>query len=237
MPCSRSLALPARTIWVRPIFVMVLARKRRQLTSTRSCRGTAKLGCRRDSPAMDGVAIAWMASGRCHLTELRTITSADLAAIWAQEALPAKNSLTAADAKLVEDAFERRLSELARSATAETADGAAPSTDVDLVGAHAVLTKGGGDLDQPDGIDTSGLVTARPRRYRNPAHLRYVPTTVSHLRPQTIRSASSSLPTTASARSQSERRIRRPALPLASPRGSSRRRRAGLVEGGRHRSR
>jgi hypothetical protein len=171
------------------------------------------------------------------LTELRTITSADLAAIWAQEALPAKNSLTAADAKLVEDAFERRLSELARSATAETADGAAPSTDVDLVGAHAVLTKGGGDLDQPDGIDTSGLVTARPRRYRNPAHLRYVPTTVSHLRPQTIRSASSSLPTTASARSQSERRIRRPALPLASPRGSSRRRRAGLVEGGRHRSR
>src|SRR5262245_25924413 len=47
------------------------------------------------------------------LTELGTITSADLAAIWAQEALTAKNSLTATDAKLVEDAFEHRLSELA----------------------------------------------------------------------------------------------------------------------------
>src|SRR5262249_47146170 len=33
------------------------------------------------------------------LTELGTITSADLAAIWAQEALPAKNSLAATDAK------------------------------------------------------------------------------------------------------------------------------------------
>jgi ERF superfamily len=52
------------------------------------------------------------------LAELGTITSADLAATWAQEALPAKNSLTATDAKLVEDAFEHRLSELAPSATA-----------------------------------------------------------------------------------------------------------------------
>src|SRR5262249_11581100 len=44
------------------------------------------------------------------LPEFGTITSADLATIWAQEALPAKNSLAAADAKLVEDAFERKLS-------------------------------------------------------------------------------------------------------------------------------
>ena len=108
------------------------------------------------------------------LTELGTITSADLAAIWAQEALPAKNSLAAADAKLVEDAFENRLSELAPSATAEAADDAALSSDVDLVGAHAMLTKESGDLDQPDGIDKSGLVLATPRRYRNPEHLRYV---------------------------------------------------------------
>jgi hypothetical protein len=42
------------------------------------------------------------------LSELGTITSADLAATWAQEALPVKNSLTATDAKLVEDAFEHR---------------------------------------------------------------------------------------------------------------------------------
>src|SRR5215467_2001200 len=108
------------------------------------------------------------------LTELGTITSADLAAIWAQEALTAKNSLTATDAKLVEDAFEHRLSELAPSASAEAADDAAASTDVDLVGAHAMLTKESGDVDQPDSINKSALVLATPRRYRNPEHLRYV---------------------------------------------------------------
>jgi hypothetical protein len=86
--------------------------------------------------------------------------------------LPAKNSLTAADAKLAEDAFEHRLSELAPSQTA--ADDAAPSTDLDLVGAHAMLPKGSGDLDQPNGINKSMLVLATPRRYRNREHLRYV---------------------------------------------------------------
>src|SRR5258706_492889 len=45
------------------------------------------------------------------LSELGNITSADLAAAWASGAPTAKNSLTASDAKLVEDAFERRLSE------------------------------------------------------------------------------------------------------------------------------
>jgi ERF superfamily len=108
------------------------------------------------------------------VTELGTITSADLAAAWAQEALTAKNSLTAADAKLVEDAFEHRLSELAPSRTAEAADDAAAGTDVDLVGAHATPAKGSGELDQPDGINKSGLVLATPRRYRSREHLRFV---------------------------------------------------------------
>src|SRR5262249_53038096 len=49
------------------------------------------------------------------LNELGNVTSADLAAAWAQDALTAKNSLSAGDAKLVEDAFERKLSELPSS--------------------------------------------------------------------------------------------------------------------------
>jgi ERF superfamily len=108
------------------------------------------------------------------LTELGTITSANLAAIWAQEALAAKNSLTAADAKLVEDAFERRLLELAPSATAEAADDAAPGTQADVVGGHETRAKRNGDVDQPDGINKSAFLLARPRRYRNREHLRYV---------------------------------------------------------------
>jgi len=108
------------------------------------------------------------------LAELGNITSAALAAAWAREALPAKNSLAATDAKLVEDAFEHRLSELAPSASAEAADDAAPSTDAGLVGAQATSAKGNGDPDRPDGIEKSVLVTSKLRRYRNPEHLRYV---------------------------------------------------------------
>jgi hypothetical protein len=107
------------------------------------------------------------------LTQLGNITSADSAAVWAQEVLAAKNRLAAADAKVVEDAFEHRLSELAPSATAEAADDAAASTRVDIVGMHETLAKVS-DLSQPDGIDKSTLVIATPRRYRNREHLRYV---------------------------------------------------------------
>ena len=107
------------------------------------------------------------------LTALGNITSADGAALWAQEVLAAKNRLAAPDAKLVEDAFEQRLSELAASATAEAAD-AAPTSYADLVGAHEALANGNRERDQPDGIDKSMLVIATPRRYRNRDHLRYV---------------------------------------------------------------
>jgi ERF superfamily len=95
------------------------------------------------------------------LTELGNITSADLAAAWAREALSAKNSLTATDAKLVEDAFERRLSEL-------------PSSDTAAAGPKVVATTESTDPGQAKGIDKSILTVAAPRRYRNQEHLRYV---------------------------------------------------------------
>ena len=43
------------------------------------------------------------------LTELKDFGSADEAANWARRILGAKNSLTAADARQVEDAFQARL--------------------------------------------------------------------------------------------------------------------------------
>jgi hypothetical protein len=106
------------------------------------------------------------------LTALKNVTSADSATIWAQEALAAKNRLAAPDAKLVEDAFEQRLSELAPSATVE-AGGGVPTTHAD-VGPHETFAKGKRDRREPDGIDKSVLVIAAPRRYRNRDHLRYV---------------------------------------------------------------
>jgi ERF superfamily len=106
------------------------------------------------------------------LIEVGNITSADLAAAWAREALTAKNSLTATDAKLVEDAFERRLSELPSS------DAAPPSNDnpsVPQISEPQVnATSDGIDAGQAKGIDKSILAVASPRRRRNREHLRYV---------------------------------------------------------------
>jgi hypothetical protein len=44
------------------------------------------------------------------------VARADAATIWARDGIAAKNTLTAIDAKALEQAFERRLSELAREA-------------------------------------------------------------------------------------------------------------------------
>jgi len=106
------------------------------------------------------------------LIEVEDLASADLAATWAGEALVAKNSLTATDAKLVEDAFERRLSELPSS------DAAAPANNEpsvpQILGPQVIATTESTDQGQAKGIDKSILTVASPRRYRNREHLRYV---------------------------------------------------------------
>jgi len=106
------------------------------------------------------------------LTQVGEITSAGVAAAWAREALTAKNSLVSADAKLVEDAFERRLSELPPS------DAAAASNDEpsvpQLPRTQVTAPTESVDPDPAKGIDKSMLTVAAPRRYRNREHLRYV---------------------------------------------------------------
>jgi ERF superfamily len=106
------------------------------------------------------------------LIEVESIASADLATTWAGEALVAKNSLTAADVKLVEDAFERRLSELPSS---EEATSLNDHPSVPQIGRPQVIaTAESADAGQAKGIDKSILAVATPRRYRNREHLRYV---------------------------------------------------------------
>src|SRR5262245_10902534 len=95
------------------------------------------------------------------LVELENITSADSVPNWARGALSAKNSLTATDAKLVEDALEHRLSELA-------------SPDAAAAGPEGMATTERSDPRQTKGIDKSILAVAAPRRYRNREHLRCV---------------------------------------------------------------
>jgi len=100
--------------------------------------------------------------------EVENIASADLAAAWAGEALVAKNSLTASDAKLVEEAFERRFSEFPSSETAPN-DG---SSEIQAATLEETVTTEIADHGQAIGIDKSVLAVPAPRRYRNREHLR-----------------------------------------------------------------
>jgi hypothetical protein len=106
------------------------------------------------------------------LNEVNNITSVDLAAAWAREAISAKNSLTTTDAKLVEDAFERRLSEIPSSEAAAPSNGESSVPQISEPQVNAISD--GIDAGQAKGIDKSILTVAAPRRYRNREHLRYV---------------------------------------------------------------
>jgi ERF superfamily len=108
------------------------------------------------------------------LGELAGLASQDRATTWAGEALPAKNTLTAGDAKLVEDAFEQKLSELLASAveTMEPPDIKGPPASVE--GSQGIDTGNTANQLPPKGIDKSVLAVSAPRRYRNKEHLRYV---------------------------------------------------------------
>src|SRR5262249_21674733 len=86
----------------------------------------------------------------------------------AQRALAAKNQLTASDSKLLEESFEKRLSALFPSKSAEVVNVYPPES-----GGHEI-----DKIDEPNsdqgGIDKSVLKVAAPRRYRNRDHLRFV---------------------------------------------------------------
>jgi hypothetical protein len=106
------------------------------------------------------------------LLEVENIASSDLAATWAGQALAAKNNLIASDAKLVEEAFERRLSALPSSDGALSANDRSSVPQID--GLQKTVTPENIDADRGKGIDKSILTIAAPRRYRNREHLRYV---------------------------------------------------------------
>jgi hypothetical protein len=108
------------------------------------------------------------------LADVRRLSSADEAASWARGALTHKNSLVAADAKLVEEVFEQKLRELPPVADTESLPAA------EVVKGSVARTR-----DQPESaaaeyghqsesIDKSVLAVPAPRRYRDKAHLRYV---------------------------------------------------------------
>jgi hypothetical protein len=105
------------------------------------------------------------------LAEVANLTSADCAATWAARALGAKNSLIAADAKLLEDAFEQKLSGDPSPVVDDMSVGES-ATAAEVTPQEARASDAGSD--EARGIDKSVLAVAAPRRYRNREHLRYV---------------------------------------------------------------
>jgi hypothetical protein len=111
------------------------------------------------------------------LKEIAALPSEDGATVWAQRALVAKNQLTASDARLLEVAFELRLSALLPSESSERSIGSGSLCSPSLAGEETIgRDAGSGDAgnDQPARVDKSMLAVPTPRRYRNKAHLRYV---------------------------------------------------------------
>jgi ERF superfamily len=106
------------------------------------------------------------------LSEVANLTSAEFAVSWATAALGAKNSLVSADAKLLEEAFEQKLSGLRSSAVDETSTSESAATVETRPQDQPQVAVAGSD--QSTGIDKSLLAVAVPRRYRNRDHLRYI---------------------------------------------------------------
>jgi hypothetical protein len=108
------------------------------------------------------------------LTELAEIASAEQAGSWARRVLGAKNSLTAADARQVEDAFQATLATLNSAADI---GGVSSSPAISALQPFSSLER------QPvepvgtsiaDGIDKSRLAHPEPRRFRDKDHVKFV---------------------------------------------------------------
>ena len=105
------------------------------------------------------------------LSEIAALQSTENTTSWAQDGIIAKNSLAAADAKLVEEAFASKLSELSKAEPQPASVTTARETEampLELTAPAAQKT------DAPAVIDKSVLTIAEPRRYRNKEHLRFV---------------------------------------------------------------
>jgi hypothetical protein len=102
------------------------------------------------------------------LNQLNDIDSAETAAIWARRILPAKNSLCAADARQLEDAFEERLAGLNNARPSPFGSKRKHVTSLERNGPESTGTS---TLEK---IETSRLTHAEARRVRDREHVKFV---------------------------------------------------------------
>ena len=106
------------------------------------------------------------------LVEVAGLASPDSAIAWARDALAAKNTLTADDAKLLEEGFEQKLEELMAT---ESGEAAAVEPVMNPIERNQERTTGGtAEQTNTKRLDKSLLTVSEPRRYRNKEHLRFI---------------------------------------------------------------
>ena len=128
------------------------------------------------SPSTKPILDAEASAALCQqlLTELAEIGSADEAANWAHRVLGAKNGLTAADARQVEDAFRARMATLGSAAdigdvsASPVISALQPSSPLERQPVEPVGTS------MAEGIDKSRLAHPEPRRFRDKDHVKFV---------------------------------------------------------------
>jgi hypothetical protein len=105
------------------------------------------------------------------LKELKAIDSAESAAIWARRILPAKNSLEAADARQLEEAFQARLAEFEDNV--DETQAISPQT---ISTRDAALPFGPQmpNSTRVPGAENIDLLHPAPRRIRDKDHVRFV---------------------------------------------------------------
>jgi ERF superfamily len=135
-------------------------------TGRRKTLAQGKLNFTSANPALKGQLSAVLRDELCN--QLNDIDSAEAAAIWARRILPAKNSLCAADARQLEDAFEERLVGLDNPRPSPFGSKRKDLTSLERKGPESTGTS------TVEKIETSGLTHAEPRRVRDREHVKFV---------------------------------------------------------------
>jgi hypothetical protein len=107
------------------------------------------------------------------LAQIAQLESQEAATQWAASAIKAKNSLSTADAKLVEDAFEQQV----RGFPAAGEDETVIAKGADVLGATCAVPDSVPDRHRgalPQRINSGATPIQRPKRQRNKAHLSHV---------------------------------------------------------------
>jgi hypothetical protein len=112
------------------------------------------------------------------LGEVAALGSSEEAAIWAHRSLPVKNTLTAANARLLEDAFESKVTAL-ECRTEKYGESSTPAAELTTPAPADAAVLGSPDRapaprSEQDNIDKSALALPEPRRVRDKAHINFV---------------------------------------------------------------